>query len=123
VFSILIHIACSLLLIPRLGVEGAAISAIVSSTALFGAGVVSAYYLVGFERKTFFESVLKASGATIFMAIVLILLQGEIHFIVLLSLGMVAYVVAAFFLQGITEGRFEKREALRRWNQIGRVFR
>jgi len=122
-FSILIHIACSLLLIPRFGVEGAAVSAIVSSTVLFGTGVLSAYYLVGFDGKTFLESGLKAFCATIPMATVLILLQGRIHVIVLLSLGMVTYVGAAYFLQGITGGRFEKREALRRWHEFGQVFR
>jgi O-antigen/teichoic acid export membrane protein len=123
VFSILIHIACSILLIPRLGIKGAAISAIVSSTLLFGTSIVSAYHLVGFEAKTFVQSVLKASGATIPMAAVLILLQGKIHFIILVSLGMVAYLGAAYFLQGITGGRFEKREALRRWHLISRVVR
>jgi O-antigen/teichoic acid export membrane protein len=100
--AMVINIIGNLLLVPKLGIMGAAVAALFTFVFLFGSGWVAAMRLT----KASFVELVKATGgffvAGAAMAVVVIFLKDYVYWMLTIPVGALVYVGMSFLTRALT---------------------
>ncbi|MEA3272909.1 MAG: flippase [Patescibacteria group bacterium] len=99
--TMVVNIVLNLILIPRYGVIGASITALVSYFFLFSIGIMRARKIVDYKIGFLFNIFVKSLLASIVMIGIISFLKPFVNFVILSLLGMVIYGIVMWIIRGI----------------------
>jgi len=99
--TMVINIVGNLILIPRYGVLGACIAALISFVFLFLAGWFFAKKVVKINLRDLIEKIWRILAAAVVMAIVVLLVKPYVHFALAIPLGAICYIAGIFALGAV----------------------
>lgn len=110
--AMLVNIIGNLLLVPKLGIMGAAVTALFTFVFLFGGGWIAAMRLT----KASFVELVKATGgffvAGAVMAAVVMLLKSQMYWMLTIPVGAVVFVGVSFITKALTFDHVRQIKAL-----------
>jgi len=101
-FALILSVCLNLWLLPKLGVLGAAISALTSNIALFVLTFWRVRKIISLPLRDVFVLFDKVLWPSVIMSASVIYLQNYLHFIFCIILGAFIYIAAAFVFGGLT---------------------
>jgi len=111
--TVLVSVISNIILIPKYGYLGAAVSSLVSTVVLFILGMYWVPKIINYNPWYLIGNFLKALLAAIIMAGVIYFLLPRVNFLILIPLGAVVYFGALFIFRGVG-----KRDFLDIWESI-----
>lgn len=99
--SMVVNVVANLILIPRYGIIGAPISAILGFIAMFSIDMFYAWRITKFTMHDFMKKVLPLLLASILMSGVVLTLKQHLYFVLTIPIGVIVYFVAAYLFKGI----------------------
>lgn len=100
--ALVFNFVLNFFLIPKFTYVGAAISSALSSFLLLGMGLFVAGTITRYSKTAMLVTLVRTLAASIVMALVILLLRGEMSLFVLLPLALVVYLVFLLLFRGIT---------------------
>jgi O-antigen/teichoic acid export membrane protein len=94
--TMVINIIANLILIPRMGVLGACISALICFSFMFGAGWFAVHRVINLKFSELWSEIGRLLLSALLMAGVVILVKPYLHFVLVIPLGGIVYLSAAF---------------------------
>ncbi len=101
--ALVINLALNIMLIPAVGIVGAAISALVSNVFIWIIGYVLIQKYIEFNHKTIFIYALRSFFPAIIMGLLVFLLTLKVSFILAIPIGMAVYFVLMFVSGGLSK--------------------
>lgn len=116
--AMVVNIIGNALLVPKLGIMGAAVAALVTFVFLFGGGWIAAMRLT----KVSFIELMKVTGgffaAGAIMAVVVILLKSHIYWMFTIPVGALVFVGASFATRALTVEHIRQIKTLMKPNYV-----
>ena len=101
--ALVVNVIANLLLIPRLGIVGAAISALISNFLLWLIGLCLVRRYAEIDLTAIASYTVKAVVPAAIMAIIVYWLCGALNFIIAIPIGVVAYLIMLFITGALTK--------------------
>ncbi|MDD4995501.1 MAG: flippase [Patescibacteria group bacterium] len=98
--TMVINVALNAILVPRFFAVGAAISGLISFTFMAVAGIYYGKKYIGFSLRPIFSCFIKTFLSGLVMAIVILALKEQLHFILLVPLGAIVYFLVLYIVRG-----------------------
>lgn len=111
--ALIVNVVCNLFLIPRLGIIGAAISALISSAVLCGAGFWYCNKIIAIDKNILFKYINQSFWPALIMGMLCYFLSARLHFVIIIPLGVAIYLILFFLTGGI-----DKQIILQNYNKI-----
>ncbi len=101
--AVIINIILNLILIPKLIYTGAAIASAVSSAIILILGLIAANQIIKYNKKKILIDFIKIFLSAVIMAGILNILLFKYHFIWLILIGVIIYVIALYTFKAVTK--------------------
>ncbi|MFH2063248.1 MAG: oligosaccharide flippase family protein [bacterium] len=100
--TMVVNIVLNVILIPRYGPVGAAVAALAGNLVLWSSALVFSWDVVRLDWRRFGAKAGKALVAAIIMSLVLVALRGKVSVLLLVPVGVAAYVAPALLFGAVT---------------------
>ncbi|HLC70268.1 MAG TPA: flippase [Patescibacteria group bacterium] len=100
--ALVVNLSLNFLLLPRLGIVGAALAALGSNVTLCLSGYYFSSRYAKLDHKRIMGFLLKSLGAAVIMALTIMALKTRVHYIFTIPIGAVIYFVFLFLFKGIS---------------------
>lgn len=103
--SLTLHITTSLILIPRIGVTGAAISSLSSSSVLFILGLFFSLKVLDMNLYRYSYNLLQAVIPAAIMLAGILIVYNHINFIISTIIGAIIYLIATYYMERLRKNQ------------------
>lgn len=103
-----VNVIANLILIPQLNFIGTSVASLISTVVLWAAGMWVVGQIIDFDRAFILKTAARTVGAAIVMTAIIFALKPELHFTLLIPLGIVTYFAALIAFRGFGRSEFRK---------------
>jgi O-antigen/teichoic acid export membrane protein len=106
--ALVINVAINLVLLPRLGIRGAALAAFASNLVLWLVGFIIIIKIISFPFRDFVRFFNQTFWPAVGMGLLVVVLEQHIHWLFTIPVAMVCYGALLFVSGGITLGMLQE---------------